>query len=105
MEKRVSRFTELNSLPFQIDKVIPQAGKNIVYARELLSVIRLDLSESKTLINSGAPIIGVDGITMTLAKFLLVKGQVYIIILLPLRLLQFWRKNFLLSGMMMDQKS
>ena len=45
MEKRVSRFAELQPLPIQIDKDIPQEGKDIVYARELLSVIGLDPSE------------------------------------------------------------
>ena len=51
MEKRVSRFAELKPLPIQIDKVIPQAGKDIVYARELLSVIGLDPLQGKTPIN------------------------------------------------------
>ena len=68
MEKRVSKFAELEPLPIQIDKTVPQAGKDIVYARELLSVIGLDPSEGTTPINSGAPIIGAGGITMTLAK-------------------------------------
>src|SRR6056300_784336 len=68
MEKRVSKFLELEPLPIQIDKTVPQAGKDIVYARELLSVIGLDPSEGSTPINSGAPIVGAGGITMTLAK-------------------------------------
>ena len=68
MEKRVSRFLNLEPLPIQIDKNIPQAGKDIVYARQLLSVIGLDPSEGKTPINSAAPIIGAGGITITLAK-------------------------------------
>ena len=68
MEKRVSRFLNLERLPIQIDKNIPQAGKDIVYASQLLSVIGLDPSEGKTPINSGAPIIGAGGITITLAK-------------------------------------
>ena len=34
MEKRVYSFVELKPLPIQIDKDIPQAGKDIVYARE-----------------------------------------------------------------------
>ena len=68
MEKRVSRFLNLEPLPIQIDKTVPQAGKDIVYARQLLSVIGLDPSEGKTPINSGAPIIGAGGITITLAK-------------------------------------
>ena len=48
MEKRVSRFAELKPLPIQIDKDIPQEGKDIVYARELFSVIGLDPSEGKS---------------------------------------------------------
>jgi mannose-6-phosphate isomerase-like protein (cupin superfamily) len=68
MEKRISRFFNLEPLPIQIDKSVPQAGKDIVYARQLLSVIGLDPSEGKTPINSGAPIIGAGGITITLAK-------------------------------------
>ena len=51
MEKRFSRFAELKPPPIQIDKVIPQAGKDIVYARELLSVIGLDPLQGKTPIN------------------------------------------------------
>ena len=39
MEKRVSRFSRLKTLPIQIDENILQAGEVIVYARELLSVI------------------------------------------------------------------
>ena len=39
MEKRVSRFSKLKTLPIQIDENILQAGEVIVYARELLSVI------------------------------------------------------------------
>ena len=68
MDKRVSRFLELEPLPIQIDKTVPQAGKDIVYARQLLSVIGLDPSEGKTPINSGAPITGAGGITISLAK-------------------------------------
>ena len=65
MGKRVSRFLDLIPLPIQLDKTIPQAGKDIVYARELLSIIGLDPSEGKTPINSGAPIIGAGGITIS----------------------------------------
>ena len=68
MLKRVSVFKDLKPLPIQLDENIPQEGKDIVYARELLSVIGLDPSEGKTPINSGAPIVGAGGITMTLAK-------------------------------------
>ena len=58
MEKRVSRFPKLKLLTIQIDKKIPEAGNDIVYARELLSVIGLDSSDGKTPINPGEPIIG-----------------------------------------------
>lgn len=68
MSKRVSRFLDLIPLPIQLDKTIPQAGKDIVYARKLLSIIGLDSSEGKTPINSGAPIIGAGGITITIAN-------------------------------------
>ena len=37
MEKRISRFLDLEPLPIQIDETIPQAGKDIVYARKLFS--------------------------------------------------------------------
>ena len=75
MEKRVSRFAELKPLPIQIDENIPQEGKDIVYARELLSVIGLDPSEGETPINSDAPIVRAGGITMTLAKCSVGQGQ------------------------------
>ena len=68
MDKRVSKFLDLKPLPIQLDKTIPQAGKDIVYARELLSIIGLDPSEGKTPINYGAPIVGAGGITITIAK-------------------------------------
>ena len=75
MGKRVSRFLDLEPLPIQIDKTIPQAGKDIVYARKLLSVIGLDPSEGKTPINSGAPIIGAGGIGFDVAEYLTHKGE------------------------------
>ena len=68
MEKRISRYLNLEPLPIQLDETIPQAGKDIVYARKLLSIIGLDPAEGKTPINSGAPITGAGGITITLAK-------------------------------------
>ena len=68
MEKRISRYSNLEPLPIQLDETIPQAGKDIVYARKLLSIIGLDPAEGKTPINSGAPITGAGGITITLAK-------------------------------------
>ena len=42
MLKRVSVFKELKPLPIQLDKNISQKGKDIVYARELLSIIGLE---------------------------------------------------------------
>ena len=44
MLKRASFFKDLKPLPIQLDKNIPQEGKDIVYARELLSIIGLELS-------------------------------------------------------------
>ena len=68
MIKRTSFFSKLKPLPIQIDKSIPQAGKDIVYAKELLSVIGLEESNYDTPINKNAPIKGAGGITMTIAK-------------------------------------
>ncbi|HXJ51359.1 MAG TPA: cupin domain-containing protein [Burkholderiales bacterium] len=63
MEKRIARFARLKPLPIQ-NASIPQKARDVVYARKLLSVIGL---ESETPINSGAPIVGAAGMTMTLA--------------------------------------
>ena len=68
MLKRVSFFKNLKSLPIQMDKSIPQEGKDIVYARELLSIIGLEDNTHNTPINQNAPIKGAAGITMTIAK-------------------------------------
>ena len=68
MLKRVSFFKNLKSLPIQMDKNIPQEGKDIVYARELLSIIGLEDKTHNTPINQNAPIKGAAGITMTIAK-------------------------------------
>ena len=65
MLKRVSFFKNLKSLPIQMDKSIPQEGKDIVYARELLSIIGLEDNTHNTPINQNAPIKGAAGITMT----------------------------------------
>ena len=65
MLKRVSFFKNLKSLPIQMDKTIPQEGKDIVYARELLSIIGLEDKTHNTPINQNAPIKGAAGITMT----------------------------------------
>ena len=68
MGKRVSKFKTLKPLSIQQDTNIPIEGRDVVYARQLLSVIGLDPKEGNTPINSGAPIIGAGGITMTHAK-------------------------------------
>ncbi len=66
MARRISRFEDLEPLPVQRDSEIPQAAKDMVYARKLLSVIGLESTE-ETPINVDAPITGAAGMTMTLA--------------------------------------
>jgi quercetin dioxygenase-like cupin family protein len=65
MKGRVSRFKKLKPLPIQQSK-LPQAARDVIYSRKLLSVIGLD-KEQQTPINAGAPIRGAAGMTMTLA--------------------------------------
>jgi len=67
MQARVSRFVDLKPLPVQSAQGVPQAARDVVYARELLSVIGLD-GHRKTAINTAAPIVGAGGMTMTLAR-------------------------------------
>jgi quercetin dioxygenase-like cupin family protein len=64
MQQRIARFQELKPLPIQ-QSDIPQGARDVVYARQLLSVI--GLADAKTPINAGAPIVGAAGMTMTLA--------------------------------------
>lgn len=64
MAKRIARFQALKPLPIQ-QSDIPLAARDVVYARKLLSVIGLE--NAATPINTGAPIIGAAGMTMTLA--------------------------------------
>lgn len=66
MESRVSRYAELDSLPLQKKSDIPLAAMDLIYSRQLLSVIGVD-DGKETLINASAPIKGAAGITMTLA--------------------------------------
>ena len=66
MESRISRFGALAPLPIQQDPEIPQEASDVIYARKLLSVIGIE-TEAETPINSGAPITGAAGLTMTLA--------------------------------------
>jgi len=68
MANRVSEFDKLVPLSIQKDSNIPIEGRDVVYARQLLSVIGLDPKDGNTPINAGAPIIGAGGITMTIAK-------------------------------------
>ena len=67
MAKRVSRFNELNPLRAAESLDMPQEAKDIIYSRELLSVIGLE-GDADTPVNQGAPILGAGGITMTHAK-------------------------------------
>jgi quercetin dioxygenase-like cupin family protein len=66
MNRRVSRFGQLKPLPVQASNQVPQAARDVVYARQLLSVIGLE-GTGKTPINAAAPIIGAAGMTMTIA--------------------------------------
>ena len=52
MESRIARFGGLKPLPIQ-NPSIPEKARDVVYSRQLLSVIGL---ETKTPINKGAPI-------------------------------------------------
>lgn len=42
MMKRVLFYKNLKPLPIQLDKIIPQNRKDLVYARQLLSIIGLE---------------------------------------------------------------
>lgn len=64
MARRIARYRDLEPLPIQSNPAIPLAARDVVYARKLLSVIGLDAS-AKTPINTGAPIRGAGGITIT----------------------------------------
>lgn len=63
MQRRVARFKQLKPLPATESLNMPQAAKDVIYSRTLLSVIGLD--GNATPINQGAPILGAGGITMT----------------------------------------
>ncbi|HEX4330235.1 MAG TPA: cupin domain-containing protein [Burkholderiales bacterium] len=66
MAQRVARYGGLEPLPVQMDPRIPQAARDVVYARKLLSVIGLGAA-ADTPINANAPITGAGGITITYA--------------------------------------
>jgi len=63
MHSRVARFKQLDPLPATESLNMPQAAKDVIYSRTMLSVIGLD--GKATPINQGAPIIDAGGITMT----------------------------------------
>ena len=64
MAERIARYRNLKPLPIQ-NSTIPEKARDVVYSRKLLSVIGLE--DAATPINTGAPIIGAAGMTMTLA--------------------------------------
>lgn len=66
MERRVSRFADLQPLPLAESLDMPQEAKDVIYARKILSVIGLG-DDADTPINKGAPISGAGGMTMALA--------------------------------------
>ncbi len=67
MGERIARYDALRPLAAQTDPEIPQEAADIVWSRELLSVIGPG-SARGTPINAGAPIQGAGGMTMTLAR-------------------------------------
>jgi len=66
MDKRVSRFADLQPLPLSESLDMPQEAKDVIYARKILSVIGLG-AEVVTPVNKGAPIQGAGGMTMAYA--------------------------------------
>lgn len=64
MESRVARFAALEPLRAAESLDMPQAAKDVIYSRKLLSVIGLG-GTSDTPVNQGAPIQGAGGMTMT----------------------------------------
>ena len=66
MASRLSRFEDLKPLPAAEGLDIPVEAKDIIYSRQLLSVIGLG-EGSETPVSQGAPIQGAGGMTMTMA--------------------------------------
>ncbi len=66
MAQRVSRFKALKPLPIQADSKIPLAARDVVYARNILSVIGLE-QNIVTPVNADAPIRGAGGMTLAMA--------------------------------------
>lgn len=67
MASRIARYRDLKPLPIQMNNAIAQAAKDVVYARELRSVIGLDQAGGSSPINTDAPIRGAGGMTLTIA--------------------------------------
>ena len=67
MEKRVARYDNLEPMEAQKNMNVPLEPADIVWSRQLLSVIGLE-EGLPTPINSAAPIKGAAGITVTLAQ-------------------------------------
>jgi quercetin dioxygenase-like cupin family protein len=63
MEQRVARFADLKPLPLAESLDMPQEAKDVIYARNILSVIGLG-EDVVTPVNKGAPIQGAGGMTM-----------------------------------------
>ena len=63
MASRLARFKDLVPLPVQNDSVIPLNARDIVYARQILSVVGI---ETSTPVSMGAPIKGAAGMTMAI---------------------------------------
>jgi len=66
MEQRVSRYAQLQPLPLSESLDMPQEAKDVIYARQILSVIGLG-ADVVTPVNKGAPIQGAGGMTMAYA--------------------------------------
>lgn len=66
MAPRLSRFRELQPLRAAESLDIPVEAKDVIYSRQLLSVIGLG-GGGDTPVNQGAPIQGAGGMTMTMA--------------------------------------
>jgi len=66
MEKRISRYADLQPLPLSESLDMPQEAKDVIYARKILSVIGLG-ADVVTPVNKGAPIQGAGGMTMAIA--------------------------------------
>ena len=67
MEKRIARYAKLEPMEAQKSMDVPVEAADIVWSRQLLSVIGLE-EGLPTPINSAAPIKGAAGITVTLAQ-------------------------------------